>query len=75
MLNFKFSNHYPIFTGDGNHSNGGDGNSSSGITKVIAKNLDFGTTWHNLKDFMKQVGHVHRADILTNRDGKSKGMG
>ena len=55
-------------------NNNGD-NISNGITKVIAKNLDFGTTWHNLKDFMKQVGHVHRADILVDRNNKSKGIG
>ena len=39
------------------------------------KNLDFVTTWHSLKDFMRQAGPVQYADVLKNRDGKSKGIG
>lgn len=43
--------------------------------KVFCSNLDFSTTWTDLKDFMKKVGDVVRADIFFNREGKSRGMG
>jgi len=43
--------------------------------KVFVSNLDFKMTWGNLKDIMKQVGHVIRADIFLNNMGKSRGMG
>lgn len=43
--------------------------------KVFVSNLDFSTSWTDLRNFMKQCGDVVRADIFMNKEGKSRGMG
>lgn len=43
--------------------------------KVFVENLDYSTTWQSLKDHMKQVGKVRRADVFTGDDNESTGMG
>jgi len=43
--------------------------------KVFVENLDFSTTWQSLKDHMKQVGRVRRADVFTGDNNESTGMG
>jgi RNA recognition motif-containing protein len=42
---------------------------------VFISNLDFNTTWTDVKDFMRAVGKVVRADIFRNKEGQSRGMG
>jgi len=42
---------------------------------VYVGNLSFDTAWQDLKDHMRQCGEVSRADIMEDRDGKSKGCG
>lgn len=37
--------------------------------------LDYGVTWQKLKDVFKVVGPVANADILMDRNEKSKGCG
>ena len=37
--------------------------------------LDYGITWQKLKDVFKVAGRIVNADILTDREGKSKGLG
>jgi RNA recognition motif-containing protein len=43
--------------------------------KVLVENLNFKTTWQQLKDHMKEVGTVERADVVYNKTGLSKGFG
>ncbi|UKK02397.2 hypothetical protein MACK_002489 [Theileria orientalis] len=43
--------------------------------RVYVGNLSWKVKWQDLKDHMKQVGDVVRADIIEDRDGKSKGCG
>ena len=39
-------------------------------------NLSYQTKWQDLKDHMKQMGDVVRADVATSReDGRSRGYG
>ena len=38
-------------------------------------NLDWGTTWQDLKDHMKAAGAVTRADVMTGSNGRSRGCG
>ena len=38
-------------------------------------NLSFQTQWQDLKDHMRQMGDVVRADVITAPDGRSKGFG
>ena len=40
-----------------------------------ALQLDYAITWQKLKDVFKVAGRIVNADILTDRDGKSKGLG
>lgn len=37
--------------------------------------LDYGITWQKLKDIFKVAGRIVNADILTDREGRSKGLG
>ena len=37
--------------------------------------LDYGITWQKLKDIFKVAGRIVNADILTDREGNSKGLG
>jgi RNA recognition motif-containing protein len=43
--------------------------------KLYVGNLAWSVQWQNLKDHFKQVGRVLRADVITDREGKSKGFG
>lgn len=52
------------------------GTSSGAVgTKVFVNNLSWGTTWQGLKDYFKQAGDVVRADVMTDRSGRSNGCG
>ena len=42
---------------------------------MYVSNLDWDASWQQLKDHMKIIGPVTRADVLTTPDGKSKGCG
>ncbi|EAN31411.2 RNA recognition motif family protein [Theileria parva strain Muguga] len=44
-------------------------------TSVIVTNLQWKTSWKELKDLFKSCGLVLRADVLTHEDGRSKGVG
>ena len=44
-------------------------------TRVYVGNLSWSVSWRELKDHMKTVGDVIRADVLTSYDGRSKGCG
>ncbi|GFE53876.1 single stranded G-strand telomeric DNA-binding [Babesia ovis] len=44
-------------------------------SRVYVGNLSWKVKWQDLKDHMKQVGEVIRADIIEDYDGKSKGCG
>lgn len=44
-------------------------------TEVFVGNLPFSVTWQTLKDLMRSVGSVVRADVMTNKWGKSRGFG
>eukprot|EP00746_Dinoflagellata_sp_MGD_P072354 gnl/MRDRNA2_/MRDRNA2_29371_c0_seq1.p1 gnl/MRDRNA2_/MRDRNA2_29371_c0~~gnl/MRDRNA2_/MRDRNA2_29371_c0_seq1.p1 ORF type:complete len:231 (+),score=54.22 gnl/MRDRNA2_/MRDRNA2_29371_c0_seq1:101-793(+) len=41
--------------------------------RVYVGNLDWRITWQNLKDHMKQAGHVNFVDLFEGPDGRSKG--
>lgn len=43
--------------------------------RIFLSNLNWDTSWKNLKDHMRQAGDVVRVDIFTNDQGKSKGCG
>lgn len=43
--------------------------------RVYIGNLSWGVSWQDLKDHMREVGEVTRADIMTGTDGRSKGCG
>merc|ERR1740129_1238814 len=43
--------------------------------RVYVENLNFDTSWQSLKDHMKQVGKVKRADVFFDADGNSTGKG
>jgi len=44
-------------------------------TSVYVRNLNYETSWQDLKDHMRQAGNVDQANILTGEDGRSKGCG
>uniref|UniRef100_A0A7S1NCR1 RRM domain-containing protein n=1 Tax=Eutreptiella gymnastica TaxID=73025 RepID=A0A7S1NCR1_9EUGL len=44
-------------------------------TRVYVGNLNFTTSWQNLKDFGKTIGEVLHADIMTNKEGRPSGSG
>ncbi len=43
--------------------------------KVLVENLNYKTSWQDLKDHMRGAGTVERADIVIDREGKSTGKG
>jgi len=43
--------------------------------RVFISNLNWETSWKNLKDHMRQAGDVVRVDIFMNEKGRSKGCG
>jgi hypothetical protein len=44
-------------------------------TRVFVSNLAYEVQWQDLKDLMKRVGTVVRADVFTDGSGRSKGNG
>lgn len=56
---------------DKDAAEGGNGTN----TRVYVGNLSWSVSWRELKDHMKSVGDVIRADVLTSYDGRSKGCG
>jgi RNA recognition motif-containing protein len=44
-------------------------------TRVFVSNLAYEVQWQDLKDLMKRVGTVVRADVFTDASGRSKGNG
>ncbi|XP_952751.1 uncharacterized protein TA07030 [Theileria annulata] len=57
------------------HSGYSARSSGRGGTSVIVTNLQWRTSWKELKDLFKNCGLVIRADVLTHEDGRSKGVG
>jgi RNA recognition motif-containing protein len=43
--------------------------------RVYVGNLSWDVQWQDLKDHFKQTGHVLRADVMQEPDGRSKGCG
>lgn len=43
--------------------------------KVYVENLNYKTSWQDLKDHMKTAGTVTFAELFTKRSGASKGSG
>lgn len=56
-----------------NRNNNNNANNNSNTTKVYVGNLPWDLTWQDLKDHMKTIGTVQNVDILTDRNGRSKG--
>ena len=52
-----------------------DDDDGDNVTRVFVGNLTYSTSWQDLKDRFRTFGSIKRADILLNRDGKSKGQG
>lgn len=42
---------------------------------VYIRNLSFHTNWQELKDFLRPIGGLIRADIVLNQDGRPSGSG
>jgi len=57
------------------NTNNSDTDSLTIGKRVFVSNLSWDTRWQELKDHFKQVGTVVRADVLTQRDGRSSGSG
>ncbi|KAL6047024.1 putative Single-strand telomeric DNA-binding protein GBP2 [Balamuthia mandrillaris] len=58
------------------HGGGRGGATSSGPTcRVYCGNLDWSTSWQDLKDHMRKAGNVVRADVFLDEHGRSKGCG
>ena len=58
----------------------GGGAGRGGGTKEVGRrlfvsNLDFATSWQDLKDHFRQVGSVARADVMKDENGRSRGLG
>ena len=45
------------------------------LSRYCITQLDYGVTWQKLKDIFKVAGRIVNADILTDREGHSKGLG
>jgi len=58
--------------GAGGSRGGGDGGSGAAL---VVQNLPWSTSWQDLKDLFKKCGHVVRADVMSDQEGKSKGFG
>eukprot|EP00916_Digyalum_oweni_P001394 GHVL01002737.1.p1 GENE.GHVL01002737.1~~GHVL01002737.1.p1 ORF type:complete len:224 (+),score=42.66 GHVL01002737.1:33-674(+) len=43
--------------------------------QVFVGNLAWEVSWQDLKDLFREIGEVIRADVMTQYDGRSKGMG
>eukprot|EP00189_Rhodosorus_marinus_P014034 CAMPEP_0184737458 /NCGR_PEP_ID=MMETSP0315-20130426/278_1 /TAXON_ID=101924 /ORGANISM="Rhodosorus marinus, Strain UTEX LB 2760" /LENGTH=232 /DNA_ID=CAMNT_0027204689 /DNA_START=340 /DNA_END=1038 /DNA_ORIENTATION=- len=66
--------------GDGGFQYGSGGGGGGGFRddrgrKVVVTNLPYQIRWQELKDIFRSCGNVIRADVLTNPDGRSKGIG
>lgn len=65
----------PGAMGGGGGGGGGARFRSDKGRKIVVWNLPYSLRWQELKDAFRQCGTVIRADILTQPDGKSKGVG
>lgn len=43
--------------------------------RVYVGNLAWDVSWQDLKDYFKQIGHVLRAEVMSDSNGRSKGCG
>lgn len=43
--------------------------------RVYVGNLDWEITWRDLKDHMRVIGHIRRADVMEDSNGRSRGFG
>lgn len=59
--------------GGGRHFAGGRGSDRG--RKIVVWNLQYHIGWQDLKDLFREFGPVIRADVPSNADGRSKGMG
>ncbi|KAJ8908980.1 hypothetical protein NDN08_005680 [Rhodosorus marinus] len=59
----------------GGGAGGGGGFRDDRGRKVVVTNLPYQIRWQELKDIFRSCGKVIRADVLTNPDGRSKGIG
>jgi len=69
------SSHVGVGVGPGGGGGGGGRFRSDRGRKIVVWNLPYSLRWQELKDAFRQCGTVIRADILTQPDGKSKGVG
>lgn len=44
-------------------------------TRIYVQNLAYTTSWQDLKDHFREVGHVVHSDVMKDLDGRSKGCG
>ena len=58
-----------------NHNSTISSNPESQSRRVYVGNLSWDVTWSDLKDHMKTVGDVVRADVICEHNGRSKGCG
>ncbi|CDR97655.1 single stranded G-strand telomeric DNA-binding protein, putative [Babesia bigemina] len=59
---------------DWKQSGGGNGTGEPAGVCVLVTNIQWRTSWQDLKDLFKTCAPVNRVDILTREDGKSKGV-
>jgi len=61
----------------GSGENGAEGEGADGDEerRVFVGNLSWSTTWQGLKDHFVSCGEVTRADVFTERSGRSRGCG
>lgn len=48
---------------------------NSNPCRVYVGNLDWEVTWRDLKDHMRDMGHIQRVDVVKDWDGRSRGFG
>mmetsp|Transcript_3356 Transcript_3356/g.6888 ORF Transcript_3356/g.6888 Transcript_3356/m.6888 type:complete len:204 (-) Transcript_3356:280-891(-) len=62
--------------GTGDNGEGGEGGGDGEEDRrVFVGNLSWSTTWQGLKDHFASCGEVTRADVFTERSGRSRGCG
>merc|ERR1711971_304769 len=44
-------------------------------SQLFVGNLNFDTSWQDLKDHFRQSGDVERVEVIEDRDGRKKGFG
>lgn len=71
----KKRNKKPVHENGTNGTNGEPVDPESFGKRVFVGNLAWSTTWQGLKDHFSQCGQVMRADVFTERSGRSRGCG